>query len=578
MSTRAQRVARAPDRDGFAAELGHTAERWPAQHTATGAFGVGDEERLTEVRREHHLVLGEPSLQEQHAACRPRPEQAGSADEEPERLLRGACAGCEQLLIELEEGHHAHRTTRWHAMQDRFGSDQHVGVGHGFRRRIDRGDTRPREQRREVVADRPHSRSDGTETRAVAVETDRRSHGVAARARELVVVFSHGRATPLTTRQLATRAAREQPCPTLAVQHADRSPTGIAHSAELVGEHAREQRLTGLFVARVDHRHTRPRNAGVRVGSRIEGDEHIDRRSRRDHADRGAGTSARSMATSRAFQVGARSSSSASSASSTTTMRERSGTGAQTAVRPPTTTHAPARARSHAALSSASVRSERTLSTSRPSILEDGDEPSRALGVRVEDDARTLGRNQPRRKCAVVAVGGDDHQRDVGCVERRVHRGLELGLVADCDHIGRRRGAEERGEGPGPSPRAEATQVDDVGGWPGRHDRDDLAQARTFDLGRRHGRLEHPPAHATTVERHPHDRADAHVRRQPVRERVVERAMDCGNVRLDATNPRVRRSSITALAYASAFAALPSSSDASVRSQVKSRSDRPKCP
>ena len=75
---------------------------------------------------------------------------------------------------------------------------------------------------------------------------------------------------------------------------------------------------------------------------------------------------ARSIATSRAFHVGARSSSRASSASSTTTIRVRSGTGAHTAVRPPTTTHAPARARSHAALSSAAERSDRRLSTSRP--------------------------------------------------------------------------------------------------------------------------------------------------------------------------------------------------------------------
>ena len=100
--------------------------------------------------------------------------------------------------------------------------------------------------------------------------------------------------------------------------------------------------------------------------------------------------------------------------------------------------------------------------------------------------------------------------------------------------------AARRNVASGPAQRhaPQATQVDDVGGRSGRHDRDHLAQAR-LHLGRRHVGIEHPAAHATTVERHPHDRADSHVARQRVRERVVERAVDCGNVGLNATNPRV---------------------------------------
>ena len=75
---------------------------------------------------------------------------------------------------------------------------------------------------------------------------------------------------------------------------------------------------------------------------------------------------ARSTATSRAFQVGARSSSRASSASSNTTTAARSGTGAHTAVRPPTTTHAPARAPAHAAVRAASEWVLPHSHTSRP--------------------------------------------------------------------------------------------------------------------------------------------------------------------------------------------------------------------
>jgi hypothetical protein len=71
------------------------------------------------------------------------------------------------------------------------------------------------------------------------------------------------------------------------------------------------------------------------------------------------------------------------------------------------------------------------------------------------------------------------------------------------------------------------------------------------------------------VERHPHEGPHADVRRERLGERVVERAVDRRNVGLDAAD---------ADGQASAFAAAARSAAASVRSQVKSRSLRPKCP
>ncbi len=69
------------------------------------------------------------------------------------------------------------------------------------------------------------------------------------------------------------------------------------------------------------------------------------------------------------------------------------------------------------------------------------------------------------------------------------------------------------------------------------------------------------------MERHAYDRPDLEVA-EGVGNRIVERAVDRRNVRLD---PRDSRQAI-------ASAAFLSSSAWSVRSHVKSRSLRPKCP
>ena len=48
-------------------------------------------------------MVGQPGLQQQHAAVGRPPEQPGAAHQEPERLLGGPGPGRQQLLVELEE-------------------------------------------------------------------------------------------------------------------------------------------------------------------------------------------------------------------------------------------------------------------------------------------------------------------------------------------------------------------------------------------------------------------------------------------------------------------------------------------
>ena len=71
------------------------------------------------------------------------------------------------------------------------------------------------------------------------------------------------------------------------------------------------------------------------------------------------------------------------------------------------------------------------------------------------------------------------------------------------------------------------------------------------------------------MERHADDRAHRYGRERP-REGIEKRAVDGRDVGLDPDDPR--------LCQAIASAAFFSSSEWSVRSQVKSRSLRPKCP
>jgi len=72
------------------------------------------------------------------------------------------------------------------------------------------------------------------------------------------------------------------------------------------------------------------------------------------------------------------------------------------------------------------------------------------------------------------------------------------------------------------------------------------------------------------VQRRTHDGADAHETSEVGRNQIVEGARDGGQIWLDPADPR--------FGYASASAALRSTSASSVRSHVNVGSRRPKCP
>ena len=193
----------------------------------------------------------------------------------------------------------------------------------------------------------------------------------------------------------------------------------------------------------------------------------------------------RSIATSRAFQVGARSSSSASSASSTNDHTREVGHGRP--HRGPAADH-DARAGTGAVpgrgeLSRAAVGAQ--AHHLAPVRLEDGDETTRR--GRCRDRSRCS--SPPARPGATRDRRGR-HRVGRSSAEsraprtRRVDGGLELRFGVDRYDVGRRRAAEERCQRPGPSPRTPTTQVDDVDRRPRRDDRDQRAQARPVDLGR----------------------------------------------------------------------------------------------
>ena len=82
--------------------------------------------------------------------------------------------------------------------------------------------------------------------------------------------------------------------------------------------------------------------------------------------------------------------------------------------------------------------------------------------------------------------------------------------------------------------------------------------------------VDDPSAHTPSVERYAHDRADAHETCDVGRNQIVKGARDGGQIRLDPADPR--------FGYASASAALRSTSASSVRSHVNVGSRLPKCP
>ena len=583
----AQRVARGADRDRVAPLSSAT----PTERRASPAPGDGRVRRRP--RRAAHAAHGDAPPRGRAAgsgaAARPPPARGPSRraarTSSHSACSAARCTGASSSWSNSRNATEPHGTAGRQSVEHGFGADQHVGVGH-------RAPSSRRPRRPSHVGAARRGRRARGHTRAARRGTGcRGSAGRSAAAPcrsastlSAVVVLPHRRAAPLAAGQLAARPAREQPGPTLAVQHAHRSPAASRTPAQLVGEHAREQRRARAARRGVSTTvTTRPpaRASSGRRGCVVERDERVDRR-RRQYVDadrRARRARARSTATSRAFHVGARSSSSASSASSTTTMRARSGTGAHTAVRPPTTTHAPARARSHAAVSSAALRSRaqaRPLRARRSRACVTSARGRSASGSITMLDPS--GASQPRRRAPRGRRSGATRSAAAppcASSDGGYTAVSSSGSMPAATTFGGDAARSNVASGSGPSPRRPLAQVDDVGRRAGRHDRVHVAAARA----------RRPRARTSASSTQPRTRRPCSGTRTIVPTRtsaagasgaVVERAVG-SRARRAAT--RQTRVSLTRDAYASAFGGpARSSSAASVRSQVKSRSDRPKCP
>ena len=307
---------------------------------------------------------------------------------------------------------------------------------------------------------------------------------------------------------------------------------------------------------------------------------------------------ARSAARSRACQVGDRSSFSASEPSSTTTIAARSGTGASTADRPPRTTQAPRRVRSHARARSRgrpSVSQGTTVGAGRP---QRGGQPAEPP-VRDDDDRRPRLRPAARRRARRTSTAGGQRTTATGrrgsvrrhlvrCrdeVLRSRARSEPVSGVKTCPELWTGPGAttaageaarSSGSRGPAKRQAAHSVSVDDLRGRAGG----DGGQERSELLGRRLRDdvvFDHPGPDPAAAEVDPHDRADADDRGQRLRHRVVEEALDGEDVDRDPADAGrghrsvdERRQPPAALRSVSAMS--------STCSQVNSLSGRPKCP
>ena len=268
-----------------------------------------------------HLVAGQAGLDQDPPAVRSRPEQPGGAGQQCEGLLVGSEARRQQLVVEVEEGHHVGVR---HTVQHGLGPDVHVG------RRQVAGRVRSRHlhhrspcRRLELVAQRAHPGPErGQRRRAAALAHHRTLQAAAGAAQPAVPHLGHGGLAPLAALQRPARPAGQASGPAGRVQHAHHQPVRVHQVAQ---QPAGDQRPPPRLLLRPVH-HLQDRPAGpLLVATRhLEGGARAQRGQAGDWRHQQAGRPARrarSSTTSRACHVGDRSSWSASSCSSRTTPR-----------------------------------------------------------------------------------------------------------------------------------------------------------------------------------------------------------------------------------------------------------------
>ena len=259
---------------------------------------------------------------------------------------------------------------------------------------------------------------------------------------------------------------------------------------------------------------------------------------------------ARSIATSRACHVGARSSLSASSPSSSTTTAARSGTGAHTAVRPPTTTHVtregslPRPGPFGRRLIRPQRRPPRDPSPRAPapvrrSAARQGAPRSSTRSPRAARDQRHLAATPaPTGAPAPATRGGRG-----GTVERSGRRRSGTADRPNDPASGTIEGgdAARRNATTGPAHRhaAHSPSRDQLSRRTGADDLRERSESRRIGVGLDVG-LDDPAAYRPPVQRHPHDRADDDV--VPVGHEVVEDAVDRRQIGSDPTDPQDFRS------------------------------------
>ena len=129
----AQRRTRDVHRLRSATHLGQSTEGRESEDASPGALGVGDDGRVGGERGLDHVVVGHPGLH-QHAPVAASPsDDAGGANEQPDRLLGSSVTRREQLLIELQE------RQQLDPGRDRVGAVEHGLGSHQHRGRRQRG-------------------------------------------------------------------------------------------------------------------------------------------------------------------------------------------------------------------------------------------------------------------------------------------------------------------------------------------------------------------------------------------------------------------------------------------------------
>ncbi len=278
---------------------------------------------------------------------------------------------------------------------------------------------------------------------------------------------------------------------------------------------------------------------------------------------------ARSTSTSRACQVGARSSCSDSSCSSTTIAVASPGHGAHAAARAPTTTSTPAAARAHSRGTTA-TRRPRRASAAPIAAARSTDGITTSAGP--SPHAATIASNGDTAGGTTTTTSPPLARHETGEGRRRRLHGHRRRRRRQPDDVRRRAGGvQERAQSPGSPPLRRPCRE--------RHERRVGSERRhrghRLQALRRHltvGRVEgdHPAPHAPRVQRHAHDGADR--QGDPRRDGVVELLVEAGDVGNDARHPqRGRRPGHTPTAALNSSRRL-------VCSQVNPGLDRPKWP